>query len=156
YFGDTYDFYFTRHGRDSINNAGLVLSGTVRYCRSGEPCPYQNAYWEANRMHFGQGFAAADDVCAHELTHGVTENESELLYQDQSGAINESLSDMWGEWIDLTNSGGTDTPAVRWLMGEDLPGGAIRSMKNPLLFNDPDRMGSPKYYHGIADNGGVH
>lgn len=108
-------------------------------------------------MVFGAGYAAADDVVAHELTHGVTEYMSNLIYDGQSGAINESLSDTFGEFVDLTNTGGTDNPAARWLLGEDVPGsGAIRDMANPPAFGDPDRMGSPLYYRGIGDNGGVH
>lgn len=154
--GDTYDFYFNVHGRDSIDGEGMRLNATVRYCEPGLSCPYANAFWYLGRMYFGQGFASADDVIAHELTHGVTEVESNLIYMDQSGAINESFSDIWGEFIDLTNTWGTDTQEVRWLAGEDLPIGAIRSMSNPPLFRDPDRMGSPYYYTGTEDNGGVH
>lgn len=155
YFGDTYDFYFDEHGRDSIDNAGYTLSATVRYCPGS--CPFANAFWNGTRMYFGAGFSAADDVVSHELTHGVTQNESNLEYLNQSGAINESFSDMWGEWVDLTNTGGTDTPEVRWLMGEDVPGfGAIRDMQDPTTFGDPDRMRSPLFYTGSGDNGGVH
>jgi Zn-dependent metalloprotease len=158
YFGDTYDFYLTNHSRDSIDGAGLTMSATVRYCDPAEACPYENAYWDGARMYFGQNFASADDVIGHELTHGVTENESALIYQDQSGAINESLSDMWGEWIDQSNGAGTDTAGVKWQMGEDLPAsiGVIRNMQDPTIYNDPDRMGSPNYYTGTDDNGGVH
>ena len=107
-------------------------------------------------MYFGDGYAYADDVVAHELTHVVTDFESNLIYSYQSGAINESLSDMWGEFVDLTNGRGTDTPAVRWLLGEDVPGGAIRNMASPPQFSNPDRMGSPYYYNGSGDEGGVH
>lgn len=157
YFGDTYDFYYTNHGRDSIDNAGYTLSATVRFCRSGYTCPYQNAYWNGSRMYFGQGFTAADDVVGHELTHGVTQYESNLIYAYEPGAINESFSDMWGEWIDQSNTGGTDTEAVKWLIGEDVPVyGAARDMADPPAFGDPDRMRSANYYVGAADNGGVH
>jgi Zn-dependent metalloprotease len=156
YFRDIYNFYFNEHGRDSINNAGMTLSATVRICPSGYPCPYQNAFWNGSRMYFGAGFVA-DDVTAHELTHGVTQYESNLLYLNESGAINESFSDMWGEWVDLTNSAGNDDPSVRWLCGEDIAGiGAIRNMANPPEFGDPDRKGSPLWYTGGQDNGGVH
>ncbi len=96
------------------------------------------------------------NVVAHELTHGVTEHESDLIYWGESGAIDEALSDIFGEFVDLTNSGGTDTPAVRWLIGEDLPGGAVRSMSNPTLYNDPDRRFSLDWYTGSEDNRGVH
>jgi len=162
YAGDTYDFYFSRHARDSINNAGLTLQSTVRHCPTGGPCPYANAFWNGIRMTYGAGFSAADDVVAHELTHGVTESESGLFYFYQSGAINESFSDVWGEFVDQVNLAGNDTPGVKWLLGEDVPGGgAIRNMANPPAFGDPDRMQSSLYStlpvsDPFWDNGGVH
>jgi len=154
YAGDTYDFYKNRYGRDSLDNAGMILYSHTHYS-SG----YCNAFWDSLnlRMTYGDGcFLVVDDVVAHEMTHGVTDYESNLDYSYQSGAINESFSDIWGEFVDLTNGKGTDTAAVRWLMGEDSSGGAIRDMKNPPNFSDPDRMGSPLYYTGSYDNGGVH
>jgi Zn-dependent metalloprotease len=156
-FGDVYEFYFNEHGRNSIDNAGMIMSATVRYCNPGDPCPWSNAAWDPSlkRMYFGQGFVA-DDVTAHEMTHGVTQYESNLAYLNESGAINESFSDMWGEWVDLTNGTGNDSPSVRWLCGEDVPGGAIRNMSNPPDFGDPDRKNSPLWYIGTGDNGGVH
>jgi len=154
YAGDTYNFYFSYHGRDSINNAGMALISTVHY-DSG----YANAFWNGSQMVYGDayGFPLADDVVGHELTHGVTDYESNLFYYYQSGAINESFSDVWGEFVDLINGSGTDTPSVRWLMGEDVSGlGALRNMQNPPAFSDPDKMTSAFYYTGSADNGGVH
>jgi bacillolysin len=137
YLGDTYNFYWTYHNRDSIDNAGMSLIATVRYCDLLYDwlyglCPYPNAYWDGSQMVFGEGFATADDVVGHELTHGVTERESGLFYYMQSGAINESFSDIWGEFIDQWNRKGTDTDAVKWKLGEDLPSstGVIRNMKN--------------------------
>jgi hypothetical protein len=162
YLGDTYNFYLTKHGRDSLDNAGMPIIATVRYCDPTLPpkyCPYRNAFWDSvdEQLVFGDGFAAADDVVAHELTHGVTEHESQLIYIMQSGAINESLSDIWGEFVDQTNSSGTDTPAVKWLLGEDVPRiGAIRNMKKPPAFKHPDSMLSPLYHCKVSDNGGVH
>jgi Zn-dependent metalloprotease len=158
YAGVTYDFYFNTHGRDSIDNAGLNLISTVRYCPNVSNCPYQNAFWNGTQMVYGDGFASADDVVAHELTHGVTENESHLFYYYQSGAINEALSDIWGEIIDLTNVESGDTPGNRWLMGEDLSIGAIRSMSDPTIFGDPDKMTSAFYTcdPSETDGGGVH
>lgn len=159
YAGFTYDFFATRHGRDSLDDHGMTLASTVRYCPSALFCPYQNAFWNGAQMVYGNGFSSADDVVGHELTHGVTEHESNLLYYRQSGAINEAFSDIWGEFIDLSYTNGLDddSPAVRWKMGEDIPGiGAIRDMSNPTLFGDPDRMGSPNYACGASDNGGVH
>lgn len=159
YAGDTYDFFSTYHGRDGIDGLGMTIVSTVRYCRTGFPCPYANAFWNGVQMVYGAGFPRADDVIGHEIAHGVTENTSNLLYYYQSGAINESLSDLWGEFIDQTNGSGTDSAAVKWKMGEDVPGlGAIRDMKNPTLFGDPDRMTSVLYNQDInfTDNGGVH
>lgn len=155
--GNTYDFYASL-GRDSIDDAGMTIKSTTRYCVSGYPCPYANAYWtgQYQQMVYGQGYASADDVVAHELTHGVTDFTSNLFYYYQSGAINESISDVLGELIDLTY--GTDDPADRWLMGEDLSIGAIRDMENPPAFGDPDRMNSPIYTADSSegDAGGVH
>lgn len=147
YLGDTYDFYFNTHGRDGIDGAGMIMRATVRHCWSNGPCPNPNAYWLGspyNQMLFGDGFVI-DDVTAHELTHGVTNNESNLEYRNQSGAINESFSDVWGEFVDLTNGRGDDRPAVRWLLGEELPIGAIRNLANPPAFGQPDRITSSNY-----------
>lgn len=152
--GDTYDFYFNEHGRDSIDGAGMPLSAIVRICEP-QACPLPNAFWNGSRMYFGDGFAV-DDVTAHELTHGVTQHESALVYMDESGALNESFSDIWGEFVDLTNGTGNDTAGVRWLMGEDIPGGPIRDMADPTAFNNPDHYYSPYYYYGGLDGGGVH
>jgi len=156
YAGSTYDFYCSVHGRDGIDNRGMRLISTVRYCDEESDRPYENAFWNGVQAVFGAGFAAADDVVAHELTHGVTDHESNLFYYMQSGAINEAFSDIWGEFIDLTNGAGNDTPAVHWLHGEDLPGGANRSLSDPPAFGHPDRMTSPYYYCGARDGGGVH
>lgn len=159
YTGDTYDFYWSRHRRDSVDNAGMALISTTRYCStlSRDPCPYPNAFWNGQQMVYGQGFVA-DDVVAHEMTHGVTGYTSRLFYYYQSGAINEAFSDIWGEFVDLTNGKGNDSPGVRWLIGEDVPGGAARSMSNPPAYRDPDRMTSSFYDCDVEerDNGGVH
>lgn len=158
YAGFTYDFYFDVHGRDSIDGHGMTLVNTVRYCPPGGSCPYANAFWNSTQMVYGSGYASADDVVAHELTHGVTEHESGLFYYMQSGAINEAFSDIWGEFIDLTydTASDNDDPSVRWKMGEDIPIGAIRDMSNPPAFSDPDKMSSPLYTCSLNDSGGVH
>lgn len=156
YAGDVYDFYYTYHGRDSIDDQGMELVSTVNFCPYMQPCPYANAFWNGTQMVYGQGYSSADDVVAHEMTHGVTQFTSRLFYYMQSGAINEALSDIWGEFVDLTNGKGNDDPSVRWLLGEDLPDGAIRSLSDPTQFNLPDRMSSPYYYCGTQDQGGVH
>jgi len=150
----TYNLYQSNHNRNSIDNNNMPVISTVHY-DSG----YANAFWSGEQMVYGDGygFALADDVVAHELTHGVTQYESNLFYYYQSGAINESFSDLWGEYYDQTNGKGTDTAGVKWLIGEDISGlGAIRSMSNPPAFSNPDKMSSAYYSEGEEDNGGVH
>jgi Zn-dependent metalloprotease len=163
--GNVYAFYNSRFGRDGIDGQGSTLNAVVRYCtdQPADPCPDQNASWfpGTNTMVFGAGFVT-DDVTAHEMTHGVTSHTSNLVYAGESGAINESMSDVFGEFVDLTNSFGNDDAGVRWLMGEDLSTGAIRNMANPPAFGDPDSMWSPHWrpVTGQCDGGndqcGVH
>jgi len=161
YLGDSYNFFATNHGRDSYDNKGATLMAIVRL-------PIQNAYWDTSTEAFwlGTGFAV-DDVVGHEYTHSVTDDIAGLVYFGEPGAISESLSDIWGEFIDLTNGKGLDTAAVRWQIGEDLPAGtsweggsAIRNMKDPTIYNLPDRYNSPLFIKTssltVADNGGVH
>jgi bacillolysin len=154
----TYNLYATQYGRNSIDNHGMTIVSSVHYCE-GFLCPYPNAFWSGTQMVYGDayGFPLADDVVAHELTHGVTQYESNLFYYYQSGAINESFSDLWGEYYDQTNSLGTDTAGVKWQIGEDISGlGTIRDMSNPPAFGDPDKMSSANYFKDEDDNGGVH
>jgi Zn-dependent metalloprotease len=150
----TYAFYAVQHNRNSIDNTGMTIVSSV-HVSSG----YANAGWTGSQMVYGDayGFARADDVVAHELTHGVTQYESNLFYYYQSGAINESFSDLWGEYYDQTNGMGNDSLAVQWLVGEDVTGlGVIRSFSNPPDYGDPDKISSANYYTGTSDNGGVH
>jgi bacillolysin len=156
----TYDFYLQRFGRRSLDGQDLPLVSSVRVCPpAGQgSCPYDNAYWDGFQMVYGAGYATADDVVGHELTHGVTQFSSNLFYYEQTGAINEAMSDIMGEYIDQGDGLGTDTPAVRWRLGEDLPIGAIRDMKHPGRFGQPDRMTSARYTADPeeTDSGGVH
>jgi Zn-dependent metalloprotease len=159
YSGATYDYFKNNFGRDSLDNAGMPLISMVKYCYPlPEGCPYENAFWNGRQMTYGDGYASADDVVGHELAHGFTEFTSHLFYYYQSGAINESLSDVFGELIDQTDGLGDDSAGVRWQLGEDLPAavGVIRNMQNPPSFGDPDRTGSGLYYGGELDGGGVH
>jgi Zn-dependent metalloprotease len=159
YAGDTYSYFFTEHGRDSYDNAGAPIVSSVDYCEG--PCPYGNAYWSGTQMVYGDGFPQADDIVAHELTHAVTEHTANLFYYMQSGALNESFSDIFGESVDLWNNAGeAEPPANRWLVGEDLPGfGTFRSMSNPNAFNQPGKMSDPQFAcetDPTLDSGGVH
>jgi Zn-dependent metalloprotease len=157
----TYNLYATQHLRDSINGNGMTIISTVQYCNidPAVPCPYGSAFWSGSQMVYGSkyGFALADDMVAHELTHGVTQYESNLFSYYQSGAIDESFSDLWGEYYDQTNGLGNDAANVKWLIGEDVSGlRVIRSMKNPPLYGDPDKMKSSLYQKNSGDNGGIH
>ncbi len=157
--GDTYDYFSSDHGRDSYDDAGATLHSTVHYCPDSGHCPYVNAFWNGAQMVYGDGFPAADDVVAHELTHAVTEHSANLFYYMQSGALNESFSDIFGEVVDLENGAGNDAASVRWRMGEDVPGiGAIRDMMTPTDFNDPGKTSDGLYVCGDpgSDRGGVH
>jgi Zn-dependent metalloprotease len=134
------------------------LSSTVRYCDFALPpafCPYANAFWNGAAMFYGQGYASADDVVGHEMTHGVIAHNSDLFYWGQSGAINESLADIMGEIVDHRHPSPGDSPHS-WALGEDLPIGAVRNMKDPGRFGQPDTMTSRRYARGEPDNGGVH
>ncbi len=155
----TFNLYATQFGRNSIDNNGMTITSTVHYCESIILCPFGNAFWSGTQMVYGDayGFPLADDVVAHELTHGVTQYESNLFYYYQSGAINESFSDLWGEYYDQTNGLGTDTAGVKWQIGEDISDlGTIRNMSDPAAFGDPDKMSSANYDESEEDNGGVH
>jgi hypothetical protein len=166
--GAVYDYYSNLLGRDSIDDNGLILRSSVRVCVDqpggcSAQNPFQNAFWDGKQMVFGEGFASADDVVGHELTHGVTQHTSNLLYYFQSGAMNESMSDVIGELFDLSYAGppaGDDTAGARWLLGEDLSIGAIRDMENPPAFGQPDRMTSSLWDSSadsqVFDNGAVH
>lgn len=166
YFGSTSSFYQSNFSYDLTANVGSTgkgdnvrrLRAIVRACVAGYGCPMENAFWNGKGMTFGTGFASADDVIGHELTHGVTEHTSGLVYSSQSGAINESLSDIFGEFVDLTNGLGNDTAGVRWDMGEDLPAsiGVIRSMSDPTRFSDPDKVSSSLWYTGTSNSAYVH
>lgn len=159
YAGITYDYYSTNHGRDSYDDAGATIVSTVHYCEPPDCPSYPNAFWSSSsqQMAYGDSYASADDVVGHEITHAVTEYSADLFYYMQSGALNESFSDILGEAIDLSDGVGNDTAGVRWLVGEDLPIGAIRNMMDPNAFSDPAKMSDSTYFFcGTGDNGGVH
>src|SRR5450755_811778 len=146
------EFYKQVLKRDSIDNAGLVIDGNVNY-----GVDFDNAFWDGQRMVFGNGdnvifkdFTGDIDVPGHELTHGVTQYTAGLQYtNDQTGALNESFSDMMRSAIDAWRRGTDDAPGHIWLIGEDimadsLSGEALRSTAepgteydNPALERDP-------------------
>ena len=154
---DTYNYYSSMFGRDGFDDAGGQIIFTVHYDAN-----YANAFWSSSigrLLVFGDayGFAHADDIVSHEMSHAVTSYKSRLFYFQQSGAINESLSDIFGELIDQQNNHGTDTNTVKWLIGEDVTGySSPRNMKDPTANGYADKMTSANYFCGEGDNGGVH
>lgn len=124
---ETYDYFRERHNRNSIDGNGGSITSVVRL-GSG----FENAFWDSGgkRIYFGDGddFAGALDVVAHELTHGVTSYEANLIYQNQPGALNEAFSDIFGEMVEAYSTGATD-----WIMGTNLSG-QMRSLKSPSDF----------------------
>ncbi|KAF2835456.1 zincin, partial [Patellaria atrata CBS 101060] len=170
-FQHTFDFFHNVFGRDSINNRGLPLVANIHFGNR-----YDNAYWHPTlrQMVFGDGGMYLNnftsiDVIAHELTHGVTQFEANLEYYGQSGALNESLSDVFGSMVKQYKLGQTIDEAD-WLIGdrcllpsESVSGLALRSMKDPgsaydkLGFvKDPQPASMAKYVKTLEDNGGVH
>jgi Zn-dependent metalloprotease len=142
--GATRDFYKAVLGRDSIDDRGMRLDGYVH-----RGLRYNNAFWDGQEMIFGDGdgtlftdFTLSLDVIAHELTHGVTDFTAGLEYHNQSGALNESISDVFGSLVKQWRLGQTAETAD-WLIGAELftPGvdaDALRSMKAPgTAFDDP-------------------
>ncbi|MGE5275513.1 MAG: M4 family metallopeptidase [Acidobacteriota bacterium] len=145
----TFDYYHDHHGRNSLDGNGGSINGVVRLGSN-----LQNAFWRSDlkTMFFGDAdtYAGSIDVVGHELTHGVTSNTADLLYQDQSGAMNESFSDIFGEMVEAFTEGAND-----WLIGSHLTrGGPIRNMANPHQFNDPATMS--EFVNTTSDHGGVH
>jgi len=123
YCGDTYDYFFRAFGRDSIDDAGMTIRATVH--STAVSCP--NAFWNGTRVVFCNG-TVTDDVIGHELTHAVTEFTADLVYQNQSGQLNESYSDVFGELIDLFNGNAAfaGTPGgILWPAHDSGPGGDI-------------------------------
>lgn len=165
--GQTFDFYLKVYQRNSIDDHGLPLNAYVHYGQS-----YDNAFWDGQEMIFGDGdgtafnrFTIALDVIGHELTHGVTGSEVNLQYLNQSGALNESVSDVFGSLIKQYVLNQTANEAD-WLIGAGLltfPDQALRSMKAPgtaydndVLGKDPQPANMQHYVHTSEDNGGVH
>ncbi|WP_026735843.1 M4 family metallopeptidase [Fischerella sp. PCC 9605] len=167
--GATYDLYYEVFERNSIDDKGLRLDSTVHY-----GVKYDNAFWNGDQMVYGDGdgeifqrFTKCIDIIGHELTHGVTQYEAGLIYFGESGALNESFSDVFGslvkQWVKKQTAQEAD-----WIIGEGLftdkvKGVGIRSMKapgtaynDPILGKDPQPGHMKDKYMGFEDNGGVH
>ncbi|PVZ56738.1 M4 family metallopeptidase [Arthrobacter sp. H-02-3] len=167
--GHTHRLYADAFGRDSIDGKGLPLEATVHYGKR-----YDNAFWDGRQMVFGDGdgvvferFTKSLSVIGHELAHGVTQFSGGLNYRNQAGALNESLSDVFGALVEQYAKQ-QSTAEASWLIGEGLftdqvQGAALRSMKAPgtaydddVLGKDPQPDSMDSYVRTSADNGGVH
>lgn len=167
----SYDYYKTNFARNSYDNLGTKIESVVHYGKN-----YNNAYWDGQYLVYGDGdgidyrsFSAGVDVVAHELTHAVSDfavspDGNGLIYSGESGALSESLSDVFGTLIEFYNEGlenanGRDSnPRTNadWLIGEDITisATALRSFENPKIYGQPDTYADR--YLGTLDNGGVH
>ena len=151
----TYDYYWQIHNRNSIDGNGFMLKNYVHYNTN-----YNNAFWDGQRMTYGDGDGSvfspltSIDIAGHEVTHGLTSNTANLVYSNESGALNESFSDVFGVSIESF----ANNNALNWVIGEDATpnGNGIRNMSNPNAFSDPDTYLGTNYYTGSQDNGGVH
>lgn len=174
----TYDYFLNAHGRNGIDGSGGpayytsidgvtgLISSLVHYSTN-----YNNAFWDGTKMTYGDGDGSTFsplvslDICGHELTHGLTERTANLVYSGESGALNESMSDVFGAMVERSVRGEI---AGTWKIGEDVytpangTSDALRYMDNPhgaansgfTADDDPDHYA--ERYTGSSDNGGVH
>jgi Zn-dependent metalloprotease len=163
-FGDTYAFYWDVLKRNSIDDGGLPIVGLVHFGSK-----YDNAFWDGQgHMFFGDGdeqlftrLTKSVDVIGHELAHGVTQYTANLAYRDQSGALNESVSDVFGSLV-LQYAKKQTADEASWLIGADVVGPALapalRSMKSPGDANPHDDQPADMDHFVVTgeDNGGVH
>lgn len=167
--GHTHRLYAEVFGRNSIDGKGHPLEATVHY-----GVLYDNAFWDGRQMVFGDGdgqvfqrFTKSLSVIGHELAHGVTQYSAALVYRNQAGALNESMSDVFGALVEQHVRQQSASKAS-WLVGEGLftdlvQGTALRSLKAPgtaydddVLGKDPQPDSMDGYVRTSADNGGVH
>jgi Zn-dependent metalloprotease len=176
--GDTFDFFHSLFGRNSLDDAGMSLISSVHVGEADGRDRYQpmnNAFWDGSQMAYGDGdgtvfrrFTGSLDVVAHELTHGVQAFTSNLVYRGQSGALNEHFADVFGVLVRQWRRKESAEKAS-WLVGTEVlvpadtrrgirdmehPGTAYRD--DPVLGSDPQPAHMTSIYTGPADSGGVH
>ncbi|WP_426493551.1 M4 family metallopeptidase [Hymenobacter sp. 102] len=166
----TYDYWKNVHGRNSFDNAGAKIKSYVHFDDTpGDGVGYENAYWNGSVMTYGDGASrfrplTSLDVCGHEIGHAVCEKTANLVYSNESGAMNEGFSDIWGAAIESyavstlgATSGGAKAKDT-WLIGEEIDKqqAALRSMSNPNSQGQPAYYKGSYWYSGTGDNGGVH
>ncbi len=167
--GEVYRLYLEVFKRNSLDGEGLLIKSSVHVRRS-----FNNAFWDGSQMAYGDGdgviftpLTGSLSVIGHELSHGVVQFSGGLVYQDQSGALNESFADVFGA-LSVQYSKSQSAAEADWLigneiLGSDIQGEALRSMKAPgLAYDDPILGKDPQPYHmdlfvnTFSDNGGVH
>ncbi|MGM7680319.1 M4 family metallopeptidase [Microbacterium sp. A94] len=167
--GATFELLLAAFERNSLDGLGARLDATVHY-----GIDYDNAFWDGERMVFGdgdgevfQGFTGSLSVIGHELAHGVIQHTANLEYQGQPGALNESIADVFGALTEQFSAGQTADQAT-WLIGagiftDAVQGTALRSMLEPGTAYDDDELGKDPqpghmrdFVQTTEDNGGVH
>ena len=167
--GATWDFYNKRFARNSLDGRGMPLVSSVHLMNK-----FNNAFWNGQQMAYGDGdgeifqrFTRSLDVVAHELTHGVVSHECALVYQGQSGALNEHFADAFGLMVKQWKKRQTVDKAD-WLVGAEImtPGSGVKALRtfaeglayedSPDLGTDPQPKHKRDMYTGMDDNGGVH
>ena len=166
--GDTFRLYAEIYRRDSLDGKGMKIISTVHHRRN-----YNNAFWNGRQIAYGDGDGVlfkkftALSIIGHELSHGVVQFSGGLVYRDQSGALNESFADVFAALTEQFKAKQTACEAS-WLIGEgilgkDVNGNALRSMKAPgtayeddILGKDPQPYHMDFYVNTSSDNGGVH
>ena len=165
-----YDYWQSKHSRLSYDGANGELNSFVQYDED-----YDNAFWSGSAMFYGNGRGRSAggfdpltslDVCAHEIGHGVCQTTASLIYNRESGAMNEGFSDIWGASVEyFADPHETDAmPKNTWLIGEEIGNNPLRSMSNPKLYGDPDTYGGTYWKNASSscspnsgnDNCGVH
>ncbi len=158
--GPTYDYFKAKFNRDSFNNGGAQIRSTVHV-----GVDYNNAFWNGSQMAYGDGdgyyfapLSQSPDVVVHELGHALTQYTANLVYQDESGALNEAFSDIFAASAQAWQAGGVSS--ATWKLAEDVwtpgnPNDAMRYMDNPTADGQSYDY-YPTRYTGNQDNGGVH
>lgn len=158
----TYDFWKNIFNRNSFNDNNAQIKSYVHYDNVPGGAGMSNAFWNGNAMSYGDGSTkpfTALDVCGHEIGHAICTYTADLVYQNQSGAMNEGFSDIWGACIEHYGRTGSMGGAINsnvWLVGEDIVTGGLRSMSNPNNNNNPNCYNGTYWYTGTGDSGGVH
>lgn len=155
----TYDYFLEIHGRNSIDDDGHQLRSFIHFnlVEAGMQSNI-NAFWNGQWMTYGDGNPDSGitplttiDICAHEITHGLTSHTAKLIYKDESGALNEAFSDIFGTAVEFY----AVPEFADWTIGEDI-GFYMRSLENPKIRNNPDTYKGEFWYFGEENNGGVH